>query len=106
MFLVGSMLLLKVGPHSAGNYSCSSHKSNSATVSINVVDGGRQFNFILFTNLDISTPPHPGELTPEAMLEEDMKLLSSGQSSPLTVSAITRNLLSSLFSLLSLYLQL
>ena len=33
------MLLLRVGAQSAGNYSCSSHKSNSATVSINVVDG-------------------------------------------------------------------
>lgn len=76
----GSMLLVKVGPHSAGNYSCSSHKSNSATVSINVVDG---------------------ELTPEAMLEEDMKLLSSDQ---LSLTAATDVLLLSLFSLLlSLY---
>ena len=99
MFLLGSLLLVKVGPHSAGNYSCSSHKSNSATVSINVVDGGRH----LIYNHHISPPPTPGELTPEAMLEEDMKLLSSGQSSPLTVPAIARYLLSSLFSLLSLY---
>ena len=38
-FSVGSLLLLRVGGRSAGNYSCSSHKSNTATVSINVVDG-------------------------------------------------------------------
>jgi len=54
----GSLLLLRVGGRSAGNYSCSSHKSNTATVSINVVDGER---------------------TPEAMLEEEMKLHTSGQ---------------------------
>ena len=34
-----SMLLLRVEPNSAGNYTCSSHKSNTATVSINVVHG-------------------------------------------------------------------
>ena len=33
------MLLLRVGHESAGNYSCSSHQSNAAVVSINVVDG-------------------------------------------------------------------
>lgn len=51
-----SMLLLRVGHESAGNYSCSSHQSNAAVVSINVVDGER---------------------TPEAMLEDEMKLISS-----------------------------
>jgi len=34
-----SMLLLRVESNSAGNYTCSSHKSNTATVSINVVHG-------------------------------------------------------------------
>lgn len=52
----GTLHLLRVGAGSAGNYSCSSHQSNTATVSINVVQGER---------------------TPEAMLEDEMKLLSS-----------------------------
>ena len=68
------MLLLKVGPHSAGNYSCSSHKSNTATVSINVVDGGRKSYKLTQPDLLLTS----GELTPEAMLEEDMKLVTSG----------------------------
>lgn len=48
----GSWLLLRVGLHSAGNYSCSSQHLNTARVSIIVVHG---------------------ELTPEAMLEEELK---------------------------------
>ena len=94
------MLLLRVGPQSAGNYSCSSHKSNSATVSINVVDGGMIF---YLKSKHPKPPPPPGELTPEAMLEEDMKLLSSGQSTLTTLTTTTRSLLSSVLSLLSLY---
>jgi len=48
----GSWLLLKVGLSSAGNYSCSTHQSNTATVTIIVVQG---------------------ELAPEAMLEEEVQ---------------------------------
>ena len=35
----GSWLLLRVGLASAGNYSCSTHQSNRATVTIIVVQG-------------------------------------------------------------------
>jgi len=48
----GSWVLVRVGPDSAGNYSCSTHTSNTAIVTINVVDGER---------------------IPEAMLEEELK---------------------------------
>jgi len=48
----GSWLLLKVDHRSAGNYSCSTHQSNTAVVAIIVVQG---------------------DLTPEAMLEEELK---------------------------------
>merc|ERR1719397_2390312 len=64
----GSWLLLKVGLSSAGNYSCSTHQSNTATVTIIVVQG---------------------ELAPEAMLEEEVQgytsvaALSSGDHSHL-----------------------
>lgn len=62
----GSWMLVRVGPDSAGNYSCSTHTSNTAIVTINVVDGER---------------------IPEAMLEEELKSYSSSATNCL--SAVT-----------------
>ena len=67
------MLLLRVEPNSAGNYTCSSHKSNTATVSINVVHG---IILKLFYALFIINSDETGERTPEAMLKEQMKMSS------------------------------
>ena len=37
ILILGSWMLVRVCPDSAGNYSCSTHTSNTAIVTINVV---------------------------------------------------------------------
>ena len=71
--ILGSWMLVRVGPDSAGNYSCSTHTSNTAIVTINVVDGQFEENF-KFCVLKITIS---GERIPESMLEEDLKSYSS-----------------------------
>ena len=81
--ILGSWMLVKVGPDSAGNYSCSTHTSNTAIVTINVVDGQFEENF-KFCVLKITIS---GERIPEAMLEEELKSYSSSVTNCL--SAVT-----------------
>ena len=42
LIAAGSWLLLRVGANSGGNYSCSTHTSITAVVTINIVDGQLQ----------------------------------------------------------------
>ena len=84
-------MLVRVGPDSAGNYSCSTHTSNTATVTINVVDGQFEENF-MFCVLKIL---FLGERIPEAMLEEELKSYSSAATNCL--SAVTFPLQIALF---------
>ena len=51
----GSLLLVRVGANSGGNYSCSTHTSNTAVVTINIVDGqlqrfSKSLSFILLNS--------------------------------------------------------
>jgi len=56
----GTLLLVRVDANSGGNYSCSTHTSNTAVVTINIVDGER---------------------VPEAMVEEKLNIHNSSTSS-------------------------
>ena len=76
-------MLVRVGPNSAGNYSCSTHTSNTATVTINVVDGQFEENS-KFCVLKITIS---GERIQEVMLEEELKSYISAATNCL--SAVT-----------------
>ena len=77
-FVAGTLFLVRVDANSGGNYSCSTHTSNTAVVTINIVDGQFLWGDSKSTNYFSS---YTGERVPEAMVEEKLNIHNSSTSS-------------------------